>query len=223
MSKLARIITGAAALLLLAVFAAPLWRIHLTAPQYPEGLGMQIRVKTIEGAGPTDLQNINGLNHYIGMKAIEPGEIPVLTVMPWVVGALVAGGLLVAFVGRRGTLYAWVAAFAASGTLGLYEFWRWQYEYGHNLDPEAPIKIPGMAYQPPFIGSKDILNFTATSWPGPGGIAAFVAFALAAVAAVVAFREGRQRTTVTTVPDSAVVAAAAARVHAMAAAAATAR
>ena len=188
MSKVTRLLAGAAALLLLAVFVAPLWRIHLLSPQYPEGLGMQIRVNTIEGMSPSDLQNINGLNHYIGMKAIEPGEIPVLAIMPWVVGALAAGGLLVALVGRRGLLYAWVAAFAASGSVGLYEFWRWQYDYGHNLNPDAPIKIPGMAYQPPFIGSKEILNFTATSWPGPGGIAAMLAFVLAAAAAYAAFR-----------------------------------
>jgi copper chaperone NosL len=35
----------------------------------------------------------------------------------------------------------------------------------------AIIKIPGMSYQPPLIGSKQILNFTAHSWPGSGGYA----------------------------------------------------
>jgi hypothetical protein len=192
MSKVARILAGAAALLLLVAFVAPLWSIHLLAPQYPEGLGMLIRVNTIVGAGPTDLQNINGLNHYIGMRAIEPDAIPVLTVMPWVVGVLAAAGLLVAAAGRRGLLYAWVGAFAASGAVGLYEFWRWQYDYGHTLNPDAPIKIPGMAYQPPLIGSKEILNFTATSWPGVGGIAAMAAFVLAAAAAFVAYRDYRR-------------------------------
>jgi len=74
---------------MLVLFFVPLWRIQLQAPQYPEGLGMLIRVNTITGIAPTDLNNINGLNHYIGMKAIEPAAIPVLRYMPWVVGALI--------------------------------------------------------------------------------------------------------------------------------------
>ena len=48
------------------------------------GLGMLIGVSTIEGMSPNDLQNINGLNHYIGMAAIEPESIPELQIMPWV-------------------------------------------------------------------------------------------------------------------------------------------
>ena len=180
-----------AAALLVVVLVTPLWRIDLLAPQYPEGLGMLIRVNTITGIAPNDLDNINGLNHYIGMKAIDPAAIPVLRVMPWVVGALAAGALLVAAVGRRGPLLAWLAAFAIAGTAGMVEFWRWGYDYGHNLSPDAPIQVPGMAYQPPLIGSKQLLNFVAASWPDIGGIAAVLAFVLGAVALWLTFRARR--------------------------------
>ena len=188
---LSRLLTAVAAVLLLGAFAFPVWRIELEAPQYPEGIGMVIRVHTVEGIKPNDLANINGLNHYIGMKAIEPDAIPELRYMPWVVGGIAAAGLAVAAVGRRGPLAAWLGAFLAAGLAGLADFWRWGYDYGHDLDPHAIIKIPGMAYQPPLIGSKQLLNFTAHSWPDVGGILAGLAFALGALALVLAVRRDR--------------------------------
>ncbi|MEO7501111.1 MAG: hypothetical protein ABIW94_00600, partial [Gemmatimonadaceae bacterium] len=169
-----------------------LWHVRLTAPQYPEGLGMNIRINTVEGATETDLNNINGLNHYIGMKVIDPQTIPELRFMPWVVGALILSGLVVAAVGRRKILYFWLAGFLTLGIVGLIDFWRWEYDYGHNLDAAtAIIKIPGMSYQPPLIGTKQLLNFQAVSLPGTGGILAFVAFVLGLFAVILVVRQSR--------------------------------
>jgi copper chaperone NosL len=192
MSKPVRLLLAAAALLLVGAFVFPLWRIALIAPQYPEGLGLLIRVNTVTGVEPQDLQNINGLNHYIGMKAIEPDSIPELTLMPIALGALLLSGLAVAVLGRRALARAWVAIFFIGSLAGLADFWYWQYDYGHNLDVEnAPIKVPGMSYQPPLFGSKQLLNFTATSWPALGGLAAFGSLALAAGALLVDARTRR--------------------------------
>ena len=192
MTRLSRLLVGAAALLLLLLYVLPLWHVRLVAPQYPEGLGMHIHIASVQGATENDLNNINNLNHYIGMKRIENDAIPELTLMPWLVGALVAGGLLVAAAGKRRLLHMWTGAFALLGVVGLVDFWRWEYDYGHNLDLEAAIiKIPGMSYQPPLIGSKQLLNFTATSWPESGGIMAGVAFALAVAAVVLTVRARR--------------------------------
>ena len=183
LARPARLMLAVASLLLVAAFLLPLWRITLQAPQYPEGLGLEIHVNTVTGVKPQDLQNINGLNHYIGMKAIEPDAIPELRFMPMALGALIVTGLLVAAIGRRGLARAWVALFLIGSLAGLADFWYWQYDYGHNLDVEnAPIKVPGMTYQPPLFGTKKLLNFTATSWPGFGGWAAFASLALAMVA-----------------------------------------
>jgi len=190
--SISRLLTVVAAVLLLGAYVLPLWRIDLEAPQYPEGIGMLIRVNTVEGVKPQDLQNINGLNHYIGMKEIQPDAIPELTYMPWIVAALVVAGLVVAAVNRRGALVAWLGAFAVVGMAGLYDFWRWGYDYGHDLDPHAIIQVPGMAYQPPLIGSKQLLNFTAHSWPATGGILVAVGFALGALALLLAFLHGRR-------------------------------
>jgi copper chaperone NosL len=190
-TKLSRTLVAVGAVLLLGVFIFPLWRVDLIAPQYPEGLGMLIRVNTVTGIQPTDLANINGLNHYIGMKAIEPDAIPELKFMPWIIVGLSAFGLVAAAVGRRRLVIAWLAAFAALAVVGLYDFWRWEYDYGHNLDFEhAIIKVPGMTYQPPLIGTKQLLNFTAASWPGLGSLCVGLAFLLGVVALVSVRRRG---------------------------------
>ena len=198
MSSLSRIVVAISSLLLIGLFVFPLWHVRLTAPQYPEGLGMNIRINTVEGATETDLKNINGLNHYIGMKAIDPETIPELRFMPWIVGALILSGLVVAAAGRRKILYFWLAGFLTLGVVGLVDFWRWEYDYGHNLDAAtAIIKIPGMSYQPPLIGTKQLLNFQAVSLPGIGGILAGVAFALGLFAVIQTVRQSRAARTST--------------------------
>ncbi len=168
----------------------PLWEVRLGAPQYPEGLGLRIYAHTVTGIKPHDLTNINGLNHYIGMKPITPAAIPELRIMPWLIGALVAVGVVLAVLGARRGLWIWLGCFAVLGVAGLYDFWRWEYDYGHNLDmDQAIIIVPGMTYQPPLIGSKQLLNFTATAWPGAGAAALGVAFV--GVAAVLLFTPPR--------------------------------
>jgi copper chaperone NosL len=181
-----------AALLPTLGFVRPLWRIQLEAPQYPEGIGMAIWIDTITGQKPNDLNSINGLNHYIGMKPIVPDAIPELRVMPALLSGLVALGLIAAMTGRRWVLYGWTALFALIAVAGLGDFWLWGYDYGHDLDPTAAIKVPGLSYQPPLIGSKQLLNFTAHSWPGAGGWAIALALVLAASVCIREMRRPRR-------------------------------
>ena len=72
--KNAGIIMIVGSLLLLGLFQFPLWTIMLGAPQYPEPLGMHIFVNGIRGVSEFDVQNINGLNHYIGMKVLPTAD-----------------------------------------------------------------------------------------------------------------------------------------------------
>ena len=192
MTRIARALTAAAALLMAGGFFLPLWQIRLLAPQYPEGLGLLIHVNTVRGMTENDLANINALNHYIGMKAIDPAAIPVLDIMPWVLGVLVVAALAVAIAGRRKLLAVWLAAFATAAALGLVEFWKWERDYGRNLDMEhAIIKVPGMSYEPPLIGAKQLLNFTAISLPAAGAILLGIAFLLGAHALFLSVRTAR--------------------------------
>jgi hypothetical protein len=145
---------------------------------------MYIWADKITGEKPQDLNSINGLNHYIGMKEIVPESIPELRLMPYLLAGLAALGVLVALTGSRKLLLAWVVLFALLAVAGLADFWKWGYEYGHELDPTAAIKVPGMAYQPPVIGSKQLLNFRATSWPALGGLALMASVMLGVAASL---------------------------------------
>lgn len=165
MNKKSKIIIALASLLLLVTFLFPIWYIDLEAPQYPEGIGLEIWLNKITGQNPNDLANINGLNHYIGMKEIDPDSIPELKIMPFIIVFMILFGLVTAYLGKRFLVYIWITTFFILAAVGLYDFYMWGYDYGHNLNPMAAIKIPGMAYQPPLIGSKMLLNFNAISMP----------------------------------------------------------
>ena len=164
--KTSRYLFLAGVLLLLFVFVFPLWQITLYAPQYPDGINLYIWVNKITGA----IQNINILNHYIGMQYIEPDSIPELKIFPYIVIGMVAIGVILGIINNKWGFLGWSTVLIILGTLGIYDFYLWEYDYGHNLDPNAPIKIPGMTYQPPLFGRKMLLNFDARSYPYWGSL-----------------------------------------------------
>lgn len=187
MSILSRILILGSALLLSLTYYFPLWEIALEAPQYPEGLGIEIWINQMQGQNPGDIAKINNLNHYIGMKTIHPESIKELTVMPWIMPGLMLFGIIVAITGKRRLLLFWLAVFVVIAVAGLVDYYLWGYDYGHNLDMNnAIIKVPGMTYQPPLIGSKKLLNFTAYSWPG---VAGWIAISMFFVSMFVYIRE----------------------------------
>ncbi len=157
-------------LIISAIFLAvsifiPIWRIELDAPQYPEGLGLQIFSYKLGG----DVAIINGLNHYIGMQTLHEENFIEFTLLPYIIGFYALLMLFTGLKGGRKLLYKTFTAFVAFGIIAMIDFWRWEYNYGHNLDPNAAIIVPGMAYQPPLIGFKQLLNFGAYSIPDIGG------------------------------------------------------
>jgi copper chaperone NosL len=160
-----RVLIALSALALIATYYLPIWRIELDAPQYPEGLYMQIWLYKLSG----DVEIINGLNHYIGMAHIKAEMFPEFTFLVYVVAFYIALGLLTALAARKSLLTTYLALMVLGGIAALVDFYRWGYQYGHNLDPNAAIQVPGMAYQPPLIGFKQLLNFGAFSIPDTGG------------------------------------------------------
>lgn len=169
-NKSSRIVMIIGSLMLLLVFMFPLWSISLEAPQFPEGINMYIWVNQITGDTESTLQNMNILNHYIGMQKIEPDSIPELQYFPYIVVFMSVIGVLFGIVGNRKLFLTWTILMIILGVLGIYDFYLWEYDYGHNLDPHAPIKVPGMVYQPPLFGSEWLLNFRATSYPALGSL-----------------------------------------------------
>ncbi|WP_312136996.1 hypothetical protein [Sphingobacterium sp.] len=165
MSPLHRVLIGLCGVALVAVIFLPIWRIELDAAQYPEGLELQIYSNKLAG----EVEIINGLNHYIGMKTLHAADFIEFTVLPYIIAAFAALFLFVAIRNKRKALYFLFFAFLLFGVLAMVDFYVWEYNYGHNLDPNAPIKVPGMSYQPPLIGYKQLLNFGAYSIPDIGG------------------------------------------------------
>lgn len=173
-----RVMLFIASILLVLTFFFPLWTIDLNAPQYPEGLGIRIWLDQISGLKPNDLQSINGLNHYIGMKIIDPESIPELQIMPYIIAFMILFGLLNAYLKKPKLVYLWIILFLILGAVGLYDFYMWEFDYGHQLNPNAPIKVPGMTYQPPLIGSKQLLNINAVSLPSVATIIILISISL---------------------------------------------
>ncbi len=189
---LPRILMVLAAASLLSLFIFPMWRITLIAAQYPEGVTMYIWINKLGGETPSTIQNINILNHYVGMKFIEEDSFPELKYFPYIVGSMGAMAVLIALVNRKSLYLAWTVVMVLLAIAGIYDFYLWEYEYGHNLSPDAPIKIPGASFQPPLIGTKKILNFVAMSFPHTGGYLAGISMFLAASAWWIKHKSGLQ-------------------------------
>ncbi len=180
-------------LLLLGLFYFPLWNIQLGAPQYPDPMGMNIFISGIEGEEEFDIQNIDGVNHYIGMKKIpKPAEMWEFQVFPVVIAVMATLGVLLGVVGFFRKIHpfwflGWFILMIILGSLGMYDFNNWLLDYGTDLDPIAIIKITDsegnpINYKPPLLGTQKILNFTAHSYPRTGAYLMFVGMLLTLIA-----------------------------------------
>jgi copper chaperone NosL len=183
------------------VLFVPLWTIDLVAPQYPEGLQLVINPDGL--AGNVDI--INGLNHYIGMKTLHTDDFFEFRILPYIIGAFAVLFAAVAIIGRKKLLYILLALYLVFGVVSMYDFWKWEYDYGHNLDETAAIKVPGMAYQPPLIGYKQLLNFSAYSMPATGGWIFLGVGAITLALGILEFRRSKKNKKMTTTVTAAAV------------------
>lgn len=184
LQKLTRILLAVCGISLIVAIFVPLWSIYLQAPQYPEGLSMFLWPNKITG----EYEIINGLNHYIGMKTIHEEDFWEFKVLPYALGFFAALCFLAAALNKRKYLYIVTALFIVFGIAFMVDFWLWEYDYGHNLDPNAAIVVPGMSYQPPLFGFKQLLNFGAYSYPNIGG---GIMMGVAVILIILAFIEYR--------------------------------
>lgn len=164
-SSISRLLLIISSIMLVCSIFLPIWRIELSAPQYPEGLVMLIYSNALGG----NVDIINGLNHYIGMQTLHADNFIEFTILPYIISFFVGFAFIAALIGKRRLLNYLFIAFVIFGIIAMIDFWRWEYNYGHNLDPNAAIQVPGMSYQPPLIGYKVLLNFGAYSIPDVGG------------------------------------------------------
>ncbi len=168
-----------AALVLLPVFFLPvlhIWEMRLWAPQYREGLRLTIYTNTIKG----DVDNINILNHYVGMKAIRSEDFDEFRFLPQALTAFGVLALLAGLLNRRWLAVLGWLLFTAFSAYMFRDYAMWLWSYGHDLDPRAAIKLP--AFTPPLIGYARMANFKVLSLPGPGTVLLGIAWALGPLA-----------------------------------------
>jgi hypothetical protein len=169
----------AAAVLLAAASLLPLWGMVLVSTQYPEGLRMVVYPTRIVG----DLAEINALNHYIGMTPIADDFFVELRYLRPALLVL-AGALALAALARRARWMpvlplVGMIAMAAAG-LGVMRYRLWQ--FGHQLDPQAPITID--PFTPPMVGLNQIAQFASYSYFSWGFFLPLVAGLLVALVVV---------------------------------------
>ena len=182
-NRTGRLLLLAAILLLLLGGVLPLWRISLVAPQYAEGLTLDMYAyQIVAGNNGQDLAEINTLNHYIGMKPIAQADFLEMKVLPFAIGVFALLGLRAAVLGRIITLVDLSVLFVYFGVFSLGSFAYRLYTYGHHLDPRAPMKIA--PFMPVVMGSQQIANFVQTSLPLAGTIC-MTAFLILLIAALV--------------------------------------
>jgi copper chaperone NosL len=173
-----------AALLVAAATVLPIWGMVLVSTQYPEGLRMVVYPAGIAG----DLAEINALNHYIGMTPISDGFFVELQYLRPVLLGL--GAVLVLAVAARNARWLTIVPLAVMtglgiGGLGMMRYRLWQ--FGHQLDPQAPITID--PFTPPMIGLNQIAQFATYSYFSWG---LFLPLAAAALLALVVVADRRR-------------------------------
>lgn len=150
----------------------PWWKMLFFAPQYPEGLNIIVYPNKLEG----EIDIVNGLNHYIGMKNFSEENFPELQYLSYIIGGLAALTLITALLRKKVVLYGLIGVFVIGGLLGVYDLYNALKEYGTDLSPTAPIKMD--PFIPPIIGHNTIANFETTSLLGTGTYFVIAAFLL---------------------------------------------
>ncbi len=160
----------AAALALLPTFTFPLYTMTMFAPQYPEGLRLQIfSYKLVGGNDGQDIREINVLNHYIGMRDLVSEEFGEFKWMPFVIGAFVLLFARTLVLGKMSHLVDSLVLYVYFGLFALWSFGFKMWTYGHTLAPTAAVKVE--PFMPPMFGYKQLANFEVYSYPALGSYA----------------------------------------------------
>lgn len=151
------VLSAAAVLLFISIFF-PYWKITLFAPQYPQGLAASMYVNRLTG----DVQEIDGLNHYIGMKPLGEAALLERTLSVFIIigiALLIAGA---AYVHSPFALFLCLpAVFYPVFFLG--DLYFWMRSFGMNLDKRAPLSGAIKPFVPPLLGEGKIAQFSTTA------------------------------------------------------------
>jgi len=162
-SGVTRIALILVALALIPSLLLPVWKITLNAPQYPGGLDLTIYAQELRG----DLDEINILNHYLGMAEIRPDEFREFVFIPFFILRFIAFAVLATLVARMPIAAIGYIDFALFGAVMMFDFQTWLTRFGQGLAQGAPLTID--PFTPKFFGTTEIGQFTVDSYPALGG------------------------------------------------------
>jgi hypothetical protein len=152
--RLPAILLGSAAVLLLISMFLPYWSMTLNAPQYPDGLEVLVYINRLTG----DVNEVDGLNHYIGMRPLGEAAQLERSVSIVAVSILVLLVLSAIFVHTK-----WAALLALPAVLMPFVFladmYFWMRDFGLNLDPTAPLSGAIDPFVPPILGTGKLAQF----------------------------------------------------------------
>jgi hypothetical protein len=187
-----RVLLVIALLLLLPTYVAPLYNMTMFAPQYQEGLRLDIySYKLVGGNDNQDVKEINVLNHYIGMKDLVTEDFTEFKWLPFVIGILGLLFLRAAVLGKVSHLVDVAVLYLYFGAFALWSFAWKMYQYGHNLDPRAAVRVD--PFMPPLFGYKKLANFEVYSYPQLGSYALGAAALVVLLALALAWRQWRRQ------------------------------
>lgn len=141
--------------------SAPLWEMHMKAPQYPNGLVLIAYGDHVAG----NVTEVNLLNQYIGMKTIDPSEIKAMILCPFAIGSIVLLAALAFIFPKFRWLFSALAMTIPIGMLATIQYYL--YLFGHTLDPSQNI-FRMEAFTPRVLGPTSVKNFQTMSVPGLG-------------------------------------------------------
>jgi hypothetical protein len=188
-----RLLLVLSAALLAITLVLPLWNMTMFAPQYPEGLRLDIYTQRLQGGNKgQDLKEINLLNHYIGMRDLTDEDFTEFKWMPFAIGVLALLSLRAAVHGNMAALVDAAVLFCYFGLFSLWSFGYKLYMYGHQLAPTAPVTVD--PFMPPMFGYQKLANFEVYSYPAAGSYTMGATALLLLLAIVFAWRSSRQTT-----------------------------
>lgn len=153
------IMLAAASILFISIFF-PYWKITLFAPQYPGGLEASMYVNRLTG----DIDEIDGLNHYIGMKPLGEAAVLERTLSVFIIIGLALLIVGTIFVHSPFALFLAIPAIIYP-VFFLADLYFWMRNFGTNLDQNAPLKNAVQPFVPPLLGEGKIAQFsTVASW-----------------------------------------------------------
>ncbi len=189
----ARILLVLAFLCLLPTYVTPLYNLTMFAPQYQDGLRLDIySYKLVGGSEGQDVKEINLLNHYIGMKSLATEDFAEFKWLPFTIGVFGLLFLRAAVLGKVAHLVDVTVLYVYFGLFALWSFGYKMYQYGHNLDPKAAVRVP--PFMPPMFGFKQLANFEVYSYPQLGSYALAAVALVLVVALSLAWRQWRRET-----------------------------